>query len=142
LTAAAYPRRKPEARRTFLEGVITRAEAARWDIPEGLTVSVREAVKTLLTIQPELCECYVRAWRDDMADWRKRLSGIPEMPSIAAALRELRLTQVTSASADKRTPLHQEVSHSVSAGPASIPLSSTMRKMLERAKNRGGRHPH
>jgi hypothetical protein len=83
-----------EARRTFLEGVITRAEAARWNIPEGLTFSVREAVKTLLTIQPELCERYVRAWRDDMVDWSWRLNDITEMPSIEAALLELRLTPV------------------------------------------------
>jgi hypothetical protein len=136
-----------EARRTFLEDIITRADdiitradAGRPDIPDGLTVSVREAVKTLLSIQPELCELYVCAWRDDIADWRKRLNGIPEMPSIEAALRELRLTPVTSAGSDKRTAPRQEISPGVSAGPASIPVSGTMRKMLERAKNRGGRH--
>jgi hypothetical protein len=123
-----------EARRTFLEGVITRAEAAGSDTPEGLTASVREAVKTLLTIQPELCERYVRAWRDDMADWSSRLNGITEMPSIEAALQELRLTPVTSTRALKRTlPLKEKLSSGV-AGPVAIPKSGTMREMSERAK--------
>jgi hypothetical protein len=127
-----YWRHFIEVRRSFLEGVITRAESAQSDIPEGLAFCVRQAVKTLLTIQPMLCERYVRAWRDDMADWHKRLNGISKMPSIEAALRELRLTPVTSLSADKRT-LPSLPQTSVVAGPV-IPLSGTMREMSERAK--------
>ena len=123
-----------EARRTFLEGVITRAEAAPSDMPEGLTVSVREAVKTLLTIQPELCDRYVSAWRADLADWRERLNGITQMPSIGAALRELRLSPVTPISTDKRTLLLQRGPSDAVAGSVAIPLSVAMREMSARAR--------
>jgi len=124
-----------EARRTFLEDVITRAEAARSDIPEGLTVSVREAVKTLLKIHPVLCERYVRAWREDVTDWSKRLNDVPKMPSIQAALRELRLTPVISASTDKSTlPSQDGALQGATAGPVVIPISGTMREMSERTK--------
>lgn len=132
-----YWRHFIEVRRSFLEEVIARAESAQFDMPEGLTVSVREAVKTLLTIRPVLCERYVRAWRDDMADWSKRLNGISEMPSIEAALRELHLIPVTSASADK-TALPRQPHTSVMSGPMAIPLSGTMREMSERAKMADG----
>ena len=80
----------PRSQRLSWRVWITRA-ADRPDIPEELTVSVGEAVKTLLTIRPELCEQYIRAWRDDMADWRRRLDGIATMPSIEAAMLKLRL---------------------------------------------------
>jgi hypothetical protein len=123
-----------EARRTFLEDVITRAEAAGQDMPEGLTLSVKEAVKTLLTIQPEQCERYVRAWRADMADWSMRLDGIRQMPSVDAALRELHLTPVTSTNPGKNAPPRREALPSGIAGPVTIPLSGAMRAMSERAR--------
>lgn len=123
-----------EARRAFLEGVITRAEAAGSDAPLGVSVSVREAVKTLLTIEPELCERYVRSWRADIADWSIRLDGITEMQSIEAGLRELSLTPVKSARTDKRRTPRQEAPPSATAGPVAIPLSGTAREMSERAR--------
>ena len=124
-----------EARRTFLEGVITRAEAAPSDMPEGLTVSVREAVKTLLTIQPELCDRYVSAWRADLADWRERLNGITQMPSIGAALQELRLTPVISGSTDRRPlPRQDGALQGAIVGPAASPVSGALRGMSERTK--------
>jgi hypothetical protein len=100
----------------------------------GVSVSVREAVKTLLTIEPELCERYVRSWRADIADWGERLDGIAEMQSIEAALRELGLTPVTSTRTDKRRTSRQEAPPSATAGPVAIPLSGTIREMSERAR--------
>jgi hypothetical protein len=124
-----------EARRTFLEDVIWRAEAARSDTPEGLTASVREAVKTLQKIQPLLCERYVRAWREDMTDWSRRLNGVPEMRSIEAALRELRLIPVISASTGRSTLRRQDGAlQGATAGPVMIPVSGAMREMSERTK--------
>lgn len=124
-----------EARRIFLEDVITRAEAARSDMPDGLTASVREAVKTLQKIHPVLCERYVQAWREDMADWSKRLNGVPQMPSIEAALRELRLTPVISTSTDRSTPPRQDGAlQGATAGPVAIPVSGALKEMPERIK--------
>jgi hypothetical protein len=120
-------------RRAFLEGIIARAQAPRPDIPEELTTSVGEAVKTLLTIQPELCERYVQAWREDMVDWKKRVADLPEMPSIEAALHELGLTVVRSAGPAGRTlPRQEEVLPRFTAGPVVIPLSGAMREMSQR----------
>ena len=124
-----------EVRRAFLEDVITRADPARSDIPEGLRVSVGEAVKTLLEIQPVLCERYVRAWRDDLADWSRRLNAVPKMGSIQDALRALRLIPVVSATTDKSTlPRQDEAVHGATAGPVAIPISGAMRQMSERTK--------
>lgn len=91
-------------------------------------------MKTLLTIQPELCERYVRAWRDDMDDWSWRLNRITEMPSIEAALRELRLSPLTPTGTDKRKLPHQQGPSDAVAGPVAIPLSGTMREMSVRAR--------
>jgi hypothetical protein len=120
-------------RQAFLEGIIARAQAPRPDIPEELTTSVREAVKTLLTIQPELCERYVQAWREDMADWKKRVADLPEMPSVESALCELGLDPVRSAGAAGRTlPPQEEAFPKFTAGPVAIPLSGAMREMSQR----------
>jgi hypothetical protein len=125
-----------EARRSFLERIITRAQAApSSDVPEELLTSVREAVKCLLTIQPDLCERYVLAWRLDMTDWKRRLAGITEKPSVEEALQELGLAPVTSARAAKRTrPREQEAGLRVTAGPVAIPVFDTTREMSERAR--------
>jgi hypothetical protein len=120
-------------RQAFLEDIIARAQSPRPDIPEELTTSVREAVKTLLTIQPELCERYVQAWREDMADWKKRVADLPEMPSVESALCELRLAPVRSAGAAGRTLTRQEETFpKFTGGPVAIPLSGAMREMSQR----------
>ncbi len=124
-----------EARRIFLEDVLERAEAARSEMPEGLTASVREAAKTRQKIQPMLCERYVQAWRKDKVDWSRRLNDVPRMQSVEAALRWLRLIPVISASTDRSTLIRQDGTlQGATAGPVTIPVSGAMREMSERSK--------
>ena len=80
-----------EARRNFLEAIVTRSDSAHPDICEDMLESVRSAQKSSLMIKPDFCERYVRLWRQDLADWKRLAARIPSMPSIDAALTEMRL---------------------------------------------------
>jgi hypothetical protein len=80
-----------DARRTFLEGILSRTTNAPPDIRDDIIESLLSALKCLSKITPALCARYVEAWRQDREDWKRRLADIRPKPSVDAALAELRL---------------------------------------------------
>lgn len=123
-----------EARRNFLEAIADRASKAHPDIREEMLASINEALKCLLTITPDLCERYVQAWRKDLVAWKRRLAGIPAMPSIEAAILELGLTPVMPANHTGRIqPRWDEAVANTKAGQVTIPRFDTLKKMSEHA---------
>lgn len=123
-----------EERRSFLEAILTRSPSAHPDIYSEMVLSVQSALKCVLTIKPDVCERYVRLWRQDLADWRRRVAGIPVMPSVEEALREMRLSPPASAgAAGKIPPRRSEAGPAIMAGPAAIPGFDNMKKMSEHA---------
>ena len=124
-----------EARRSFLEDILTRLPEAHLETRSELEMSVKQAEKCLLMIKPDLCERYVKAWRNDLADWKQRVPGIAAMPSIEAALLEMELTFATPGSnAGRILPHWEEAPPRVEAGAVIIPLFSTLPEMSVRAR--------
>lgn len=122
-----------EARRTFLEAVITRLPNAHPQMRAEMLVSVQAAEKCLLTIKPDLCERYVQAWRQDLTDWKQRAAGIPEMPTVEEALRELRLAPAQSATSTRKFwPRPNVTASTFTAGPVTIPRLDILKVMAER----------
>jgi hypothetical protein len=80
-----------DARRRFLEAVLSRVDTAEPDIRKQLLLSVEMALKCLITIGPGLLERYVLLWRQDLRNWQQRIAEIRPMPSLDAALRALGL---------------------------------------------------
>ena len=80
-----------EARRRFLEAIVSRAGTAEPDIKEQLLRSVEMALKCSITIGPGLLERYVLLWRQDLRNWQQRIAEIRPMPSLDVALRALGL---------------------------------------------------
>jgi hypothetical protein len=120
-----------DARRNFLEGILTNKTNANSDIREEIVASVESALKCLLDIKPDLCERYVQLWRTDLRDWKRRMTVIPETRSIEEALAELRLETTPTDSTwkilhpqDKGTPPRV-------AGAVTIPKFDTLREMAE-----------
>jgi hypothetical protein len=123
-----------EARRNFLEAIITRSHNAHPAMRDEMLLSVQQALKCLLTIKPDLCERHVQLWRQDLADWKQRAAGIPAMPSVEAALREMRLAAPRAASGAWRiVPRRSEAAPTIAAGPALIPRFDTLKELSEHA---------
>jgi hypothetical protein len=112
-----------EARRNFLEDTLFRADGAPPDMRDEIKASLKSALKCLRGITPDLCAQYVEAWRQDLEQWKRRWAEIPAMPSVDAALAELRL-MTTSANSRKRI-LHPQ-------DEIVIPRFETLREMAER----------
>jgi hypothetical protein len=128
-----------EARRNFLEVILTRLPNVHPEMRGEIQLSVQQAEKCLLTIEPDICERYIRAWRRDLAAWKQRVSGIAATPSIEAALRQLELPFATPGSNAGRTLSHwDEASPSVVAGAVSIPRFDTLSAMSVRTKPTSG----
>jgi hypothetical protein len=125
-----------EARRIFLEGVMTRMDQAAPDFQEEMALSVQSALKCLLTIKPDLCERYVTAWRQDLRDWKQRAAAITAM-SVDEALRNLRLSDVSYVgSTGKARPRREEKAGVVvTAGPVAIPRFDTLKELPEPASS-------
>jgi hypothetical protein len=87
-----------EARRSFLEEIIRRADMKNPEISQQLLLSVEMALKCSVEIDPGLFERYIQAWREDLSDWKQRVAQIPRKDSVEDALRALRL----QSSADSR----------------------------------------
>jgi hypothetical protein len=122
-----------EARRNFLEAILTRLPNADPEMRDEIQMSVLQAEKCLQTIKPDLCERYVQAWRHDLADWKQRVPGIAAMPSIEAALQEMKLTFATPGSnAGRILPHWDEATPSVKAG-AVIPVPGRPEALLAAA---------
>ncbi len=123
-----------EARRNFLEAITTRSRSAHPDIRADMLLSVQSALKCSLKIKPDLCERYIQLWRQDLADWKRRAAAIPQMPSIDAALREMRLLPPTRrGSTVKIRHRRDEAVENVTAGPVMIPRFDTLRELSEHA---------
>jgi hypothetical protein len=84
-----------EARRRFLEAIISRSEpSTRTELREQqLLLSVETALKCSMGISPELFEHYIYLWRRDLRDWQRQTTRITRMPSLDAALQALGLEQ-------------------------------------------------
>jgi len=124
-----------EARRNFLEAILTRLPDTDPEMRTKIQMSVLQAEKCLQMIKPDLCERYVRAWRNDLADWKQRVPGIAAMPSTEAALLELELTFATpGTNAGRILPHRDEATPSVKAGPVSIPRFDTLPEMSEHTR--------
>jgi hypothetical protein len=127
-----------EARRNFLEEVLTRAESKPLE-NHGLNVhrgqmvhSVKWALKCRQTIEPDLCERYVRRWREDLDGWRKQMVEIGEV-SIEGALGKLGLAstgRVYDAAGDAVRRV--AAMPPVTAGAAVLPRFETMNQLPER----------
>jgi hypothetical protein len=122
-----------EARRSFLEAILTRLPNAYPEMRDEIQTSVQLAEKCLQAVKPDLCERYVHAWRRDLADWKRRMAGIGRMPSIEAALQELGLTFAKSESNARRIlPYWIEATPNVTAGAVKIPRFDTLPEMHTR----------
>jgi hypothetical protein len=129
-----------EARRSFLEGVVTRAESAPQQYRDQvvhrgqLVYSVKRAQKCLQTIDPDLCARYIKRWREDLVGWRQQVAQIGGGVSVKEALAELRLApagRVFNSTADRS--LRDEAAPVIMAGAAALPRFETMNQMPERA---------
>lgn len=123
-----------EARRNFLEAIITRLANAPSGMRADMRVSVQSAVKTTLAIKPDVCERYVQHWREDLADWKQRVARIPEMPSIEAALEQMQLKRFAwVGNTDKIPHRREEAAPNITAGAVAIPRFETLNRLSERA---------
>jgi hypothetical protein len=121
-----------EARRNFLEAIITRSQNVHPAMRDEMVQSVQRALKCLLTIRPDVCERYLRLWRQDLADWKERAAAIRVKSSIEEALHELGLAPPTAASSTgKIRPRRPETTPNTKAGPVVIPRSDTMKKLSD-----------
>jgi hypothetical protein len=123
-----------EARRIFLETILTRLPNAYPEMRDEIQMSVQQAEKCLQTIKPDLCERYVQAWRHDLADWKQQMATIAVIPSIEAALQEIELKFAKPESNARRIlPYWVEATPSIKAGAVSIPRFDTLLEMSTRA---------
>jgi hypothetical protein len=64
--------------------------------------ALESAATSLLYIEPQLCEEYVRTWRSDLARWHKALPGLRKVGSVDTALGRLGLERIPGARRDVR----------------------------------------
>ena len=115
-----------EARRHFLEGMLSRADDAPLDMRVEIIASLHSALKCLSDITPGLCARYVEAWRQDLELWKRRWAEIRVMPSVDAALAELGL-ETTPADNPKRILHPQDIAKRLRApGQVAIPKFDTL----------------
>jgi hypothetical protein len=116
-----------KARRSFLEAIKRRSHAASPEIRSQLLRSVDSALNCLETIRPELCELYIRMWRHDLRDWKRRVAEIPVMPSIEAALLELDLSPSAEDGMARRIHhRHDDTTDTIPPGRVVIPPLATL----------------
>jgi len=127
-----------KARQSFLEAITERSHLADVDVQEQMVLSVKSALSCSAGIKPELCERYIRAWRQDLAGWRRRIARLSTTMALGEALEELRLLPATD-----RHPAWP-VQHRPGAtagngvrGPVMLPWSGTFRELAERAGGPG-----
>ena len=112
-----------EARRSFLEAILTRLPHAYPEMRDEIQMSVQQAEKCLQTIKPDLCERYVQAWRYDLADWKQRTAAIAVVPSRPPGPRSgcratARYNRLVRGSAGTRTRARRRSDHRDRAHPA------------------------
>jgi hypothetical protein len=125
-----------EARQDFLEAIIKRSHKAHPDIQADMLTSVLSALKCSLKIEPDLCERYIRLWRQDLINWKQRAVTIPDMPSIEAALQEMRLSLPPPPSSNwKIRRFRDEMAENITARPVTIPRFDTLKEVPEHYSN-------
>jgi hypothetical protein len=124
-----------EARRNFLEAILTRSRNAHPGMREEMVTSVESALKCLLVIKPEVCAWYVQSWRADLKSWKWRMAGVRTMSCTEEALGKMRLVPATPTSTWRVLPHWEEARPTVTAGPVAIPQFDTARRMSERASD-------
>jgi hypothetical protein len=124
-----------EARRTFLEAIMTRSQDVHPTLRSEMSLSVQSAIKCLLSIKPDLCERYVELWRQDLADWKHRAAKIPEL-SLEDALCELRLAPPTPVGAGRAILSRLARVPGITAGPVSIPRFETLNRLSKYTSTR------
>jgi hypothetical protein len=126
-----------DARRNFLESILTNKQNTRPDMHEDIVASVESALKCSLDIKPDLCERYVQLWRRDLRGWKRRVAELPEMRSVEAALAELGLKATPIDSTWKILHPQDKVTPPRTAGAVSIPKFDTLREIAERTSTPG-----
>ena len=117
-----------EARRNFLEEIASRSGKAHQNMQAELLASVQSAQKCLLKIEPDLCERYIQLWRQDLDDWKRRMAGIPEVPSIEVALEDMRLSApVPESRTAKILNRRDRAAPNITPGPVEIPRFDTLK---------------
>ena len=127
-----------KARQSFLEAITERSHLADVDVQEQMVLSVKSALSCSAGIKPELCERYIRAWRQDLAGWRRRIARLSTTMALGEALEELRL----SPAADRHPAWPVQHRPGATAGngvrgPVMLPWSGTFRELAERAGGPG-----
>lgn len=117
-----------EERRRFLEDTLSRAATAPLDMRDEIIASLHSALKCLSGITPDLCARYVEAWRQDLKAWKLRWAEVRVMPSVAAALAELRL-QTPNETTKRLLHPQDRAPQPPAPGPVAIPQFETLRKM-------------
>lgn len=82
-----------DARRSFLEAIVDRADQAPAYIKKQMLLSLEKALRCSAVIGPELLERYTLLWRQDLRNWQERVAEIREMSCPDAALEELGLSR-------------------------------------------------
>jgi hypothetical protein len=120
-----------EARRTFLEAIMTRTQNVHPLLRDEMSISVQSALKSLLMIKPDLCERYIKVWRQDLASWKHNLAILPEF-SIEEALNELRLVPPALPNGAGNNPSRwTRAVPNITAGPVTIPRSDTLNSLAD-----------
>lgn len=120
------------ARQKFLEEIIDRSHLAELDVREQVVLSVKSALGCLAGIAPELCERYIRLWRQDLLAWQERVAEIPRLTSLDAALRALRLPALDGSATSRMERRSARAKRNGPAGPVTIPQFPTFREFSER----------
>jgi hypothetical protein len=122
-----------DARRNFLEAILSGTKNARLDMREEIAASVESAQKCLLNIKPSLCARYVELWRQDLDDWKRRLTRIPAAASVDDALAELGLPPAQTDSSLRILHPRDEMPLPWHAGPVRIPRSEMQQEIAQQA---------
>jgi hypothetical protein len=121
-----------EARRNFLEAIVSRSEKAHPNIQDELLASVQSAQKCLLKIKPDMCGRYIQLWRQDLDDWKRRMAGIPEAPSIEVALEDMRLSAPIPVSRTAKILNRRDgTARNIIPGPVVVPRFDTLKELSE-----------
>jgi hypothetical protein len=117
-----------EARRNFLEAILTRSESADLEIRDDVVASVTSALKSLGQIDAALCYRYIQAWQADLRQWKRRMAEVPADLPLKDALAELGLSPTATADRLWRFLPHWDLPKpTITAGPVSIPQIDTMK---------------
>lgn len=80
-----------DARISFLNAIVARADRVRPDVRQKMLEAVKAALDCATQIKPEQCEAFIKLWRADLELWEQNLKKIPSTSSVGEALSELNL---------------------------------------------------